>query len=297
MPIWSKPSASRLTEDKAEEHGNDAANASEGSLTRPETESAYQFDDGAAYERFMGRWSRGAGKVFLHWIAPPPGAQWLDVGCGTGSFTELIAEICSPASLVAIDPGRAQIHHARNGPAAKRVRFEVGDAQALPFGDGTFDIVVSGLVLNFIPDLAQALSEMQRVARRGGTIGGYVWDFAADLSPTWPLRRALRQLGASIAPTPGAENTDLTALGALFERGGLQGVVTTSVDVTMRFADFDDFWTTQTPSFNPIARMISKLEMSHRTRLIEAIRAEVVRSDGTVEYSARANAVSGRTPG
>jgi hypothetical protein len=161
---------------------------------------------------------------------------------------------------------------------------------------GQFDIVASGLVLNFIPDPAQALSEMLRVARRGGTIGGYVWDFAADLSPTWPMRRGLRQLGASIAPTPGAENAGLTALSALFERAGLQGVVTNSVDVTMRFADFDDFWATHTPSFYPIAKMISKLGMSHRTRLIEVVRAEAVRSDGTVEYSARANAVSGRTP-
>jgi ubiquinone/menaquinone biosynthesis C-methylase UbiE len=273
------------------------AGAPERSLITPEKDSAYQFDDGAAYERFMGRWSRGAGKVFLDWIAPTPGACWLDVGCGTGSFTELIVDMCSPASVSAIDPEQAQINHARNGPVANRARFEVGDAEVLPFADGTFDVVVSGLVLNFIPDPVQALSEMLRVTRRGGTIGGYVWDFAADLSPTWPMRRGLRQLGASIAPTPGDENTGLTALSALFERAGLQGVVTNSVDVTMRFADFDDFWTTQTPSFNPIAKMISKLEISRRTRLIEAVRAEVVRPDGTVEYSARANAVSGRTSG
>lgn len=144
--------------------------------------------------------------MFLDWIAPPPGAHWLDVGCGTGSFTELIAEICSPASIIAIDPERAQTNHARNRPIANQAHFEVADAQALPFSDGTFDIVASGLVLNFIPDPAQALSEMLRVARRGGTIGGYVWDFAADLSPTWPMRRGLRQLGASVAPTPGRKH-------------------------------------------------------------------------------------------
>ena len=92
----------------------------------------------------MGRWSRGAGKTFLDWIAPPPGAHWLDVGCGTGSFTELIAEICSPASVIAIDPERAQINHARNRPIANRAHFEVADAQALPFADRTFDIVASG---------------------------------------------------------------------------------------------------------------------------------------------------------
>jgi ubiquinone/menaquinone biosynthesis C-methylase UbiE len=95
-------------------------------LTSPETDSVYRFDDGVAYERFMGRWSRAAGQVFLDWIAPTPGAYWLDVGCGTGSFTELIVDTCSPASVSAIDPEQAQIDHARNGPVANRVHFEVG---------------------------------------------------------------------------------------------------------------------------------------------------------------------------
>jgi SAM-dependent methyltransferase len=263
----------------------------------PETDPAYRFNDGAAYERFMGRWSRGAGKVFLDWIAPARGARWLDVGCGTGSFTELIVNMRSPAQVFAIDPEQSQIDHARNGPMADRAHFKVGDAEALPFADGTFDIVVSGLVLNFIPDAARALLEMRRVARRGGTVGGYVWDFAAELSPTWPMRLGLRELGALVAPTPGADNSSLTGLNALFERAGLEGVATNPIDVTMRFADFDDFWVSQTPSFNPIAKMIAKLEVTDRTKLIDAVRARVVRPDGTVEYSARANGVRGQVPG
>lgn len=76
----------------------------------------------------MDRWSRGAGKVFFDWIAPPPSAYWLDVGCGTGSFTELIAEICSSASIIAIDAERAQINHARITPIANQAHFEVADA-------------------------------------------------------------------------------------------------------------------------------------------------------------------------
>jgi hypothetical protein len=115
--------------------------------------------------------------------------------------------------------------------------------------------------------------------------------------PTWPLRLGLRQLGALVAPTPGADNSSLTGLNALFERAGLVGGATSSIDVTMWFPDFDDFWSSQTPGFNPIVKMIAKLEMSDRTRLIDAVRARVLRPDGTVEYSARANAVRGKAPG
>src|SRR4029077_21232795 len=100
----------------------------------------------------MGRWSRGAGEVFLEWLAPAPGACWLDVGCGTGSFTELIVDRCAPSAVSAIDPERAQIDHASNRPVGQQVQFRVGDAQALPFAGRSFDVVASALVLNFVPD-------------------------------------------------------------------------------------------------------------------------------------------------
>jgi len=64
------------------------------------TDAKVVFNDGEAYERFMGRWSRAAGGAFLEWLAPPKGAHWLDVGCGTGAFTELVIGSCSPASIV-----------------------------------------------------------------------------------------------------------------------------------------------------------------------------------------------------
>lgn len=265
-------------------------------MSEPAKDAAYRFDDGTAYERFMGRWSRGAGEVFLEWLAPKPGACWLDVGCGTGSFTELIVDRCEPSAVSAIDPERAQIDHARDRPATRQVDFRVGDALALPFADRSFDIVAAGLVLNFVSDPDIAVSEMRRVARRGAMVGAYVWDFAADLSPTWPFRQGLRELGALVAPTPGAEGSSLSGLSALFERAGFNGVVTRSIDVTRRFSDFEDFWISQTPSFNPIARQIAGLESNQRTRLIDAARAKVVRPDGSIAYVARANAVSGRAP-
>ena len=166
---------------------------------------AHSFDDSAAYEQFMGRWSRALGRVFLRWTRPPAGARWLDVGCGTGIFTELILDTCCPATVFAVDPAKAQIEHARGQPVGKRAEFRLADAQALPFPEDSFDVVASALVINFIPDQPRALSEMRRVARPRGLIAGCVWDFAAELSPSWPLRLGMRRAGAVVPQVPGTK--------------------------------------------------------------------------------------------
>ena len=256
--------------------------------------AAYCFDDGAAYERFMGRWSRGAGEVFLEWLAPP---LCLLARCRLRhrQLTELIVDRCAPSAVSAIDPERAQT----NTRAIVRWRstLNFGWRRAgTSFADHTFDVVASGLVLNFVPDPDLALLEMVRVARSGAIVGAYVWDFAEDLSPTWPFRLGLRELGVAVAPTPGAENSRLSALKRSFEHAGLKEVANRSIDVVSKFSDFEDVWISQTPNFNPIARQIAALEMNERTRLIEAVRAKVLRPDGSIEYVARANAVSGRRP-
>jgi ubiquinone/menaquinone biosynthesis C-methylase UbiE len=260
-------------------------------------ELAHSFDDSAAYERFMGRWSRAAGTVFLDWMAPPTGARWLDIGCGTGIFTGLIFDACSPAAVFAVDPARAQIDHARRQPVAQRANFRVADAQALPFPDSIFDVVASALVINFIPDRNRALSEMRRTARAGGFVAAYVWDFAAELGPSWPLRRGICQTGAGVPEVPGAKDSSLSALGSLFEQAGLEDIATRSIDVTVPFSDFNDFWQAQTPSYSPTTKMIAAMTESDRARLVEAVRADLpLRQDGRIEYSARANAIKARGP-
>ena len=262
------------------------------------TEIAHVFDDGAAYERYMGRWSRAVGTVFLDWVAPSAGMRWLDVGCGTGAFTELVLDACSPAAVFAVDPSQAQIDHACRQAVARRADFRVADDQALPFPDGAFDVIASALVINFIPDRPRALAEMRRVGRPGGLVAGYVWDFAAERSPTSPMRVGMRRIGAEVPTPAGVEDSSLDAFGSLFERVGFENVARRSIDVTVAFSDFDDFWRAQTPGFSPVTKTIAALPDTDRARLVEAVRAGLpVRPDGSFAYSARANAVKARVPG
>ena len=82
-------------------------------------ERQIRFDDGAAYERMMGNWSRLAGNIFLDWLAPRSGLRWIDIGCGNGAFTELLIERCAPAEVQGIDPseGAARLRTRTTGGA------------------------------------------------------------------------------------------------------------------------------------------------------------------------------------
>jgi len=135
-------------------------------VTSPEI----RFDDGAAYERYMGEWSRLAGEPFLDWLAPGSGLRWLDVGCGSGAFTEMIVERCAPASVQGIDPSEAQLAYARARPALRLARFQQGGAMELPFPGDTFDVAVLPLSISFVPDPARGVAEMARAVLPGGAV-------------------------------------------------------------------------------------------------------------------------------
>src|SRR5262245_54081919 len=107
---------------------------------------AIRFEDGAAYERYMGKWSQLVGATFLDWLAPRTGLRWLDVGCGNGAFTEMAIGRCVPASVDGIDPSEEQLSFARTRAATRAARFHRADAMALPFGGAAFDVAVMPLV-------------------------------------------------------------------------------------------------------------------------------------------------------
>ena len=260
-------------------------------------EAAPTFDDSAAYERCMGRWSRAVAPVFLEWLGARRRASWLDVGCGTGILAETLVELCAPASVHGVDPAAAQVSAAARGPAGGRARFQVADARKLPFADAMFDVVASALVINFVPERATALAEMRRVARPAGLVAAYVWDFAEELSPSGPLRRAMRRFGADVPGIPGTEASRLEALRASFTGAGLEQVETRAIDVCLAYADFRDFWQAQTPDYQPATKIIAAMKESERTRLMHAVQSALPAGpNGSIEYCARANAVKARVP-
>lgn len=253
-----------------------------------------RFEDGAAYERYMGVWSQLAGEVFLDWLAPEPGLRWLDVGCGNGAFTEMLVERCAPASVDGVDPSEAQLEFARTRPAARLARFQPGDAMALPFPDDSFDVAVMPLVIFFVPDPAKGVAEMARVVRPGGIVTAYGWDLMGGGFPYAALQEELRARGVppAIPPSPHAAGRDV--LQELWQGAGLEAIETREIAVERTFADFDDYWriVLTAPSMSAkLAAMSEPDRASLRERMRERLPADAA---GRVKYGARANAVRGR---
>jgi SAM-dependent methyltransferase len=255
-----------------------------------------QFNDGAAYERYMGRWSQLVGEAFLAWLAPEPGWRWLDVGCGNGAFTEMLCERCSPAAADGIDPSEAQLAHARIRPAARLARFRQGDAMALPYPDDAFDAAVMALVIFFVPEPAKGVSEMARVARAGGSISAYAWDMEGDGFPYAALRAEMRAMGIAIPMPPSPDASRLETMQALWTGAGLQAVETRTIEAQRTFIDFDEYWTTILggPSVGP---QLAALSSAQSAILRERMRARLpADATGRITHGARANAVKGRVP-
>jgi SAM-dependent methyltransferase len=254
---------------------------------------------GEVYEPYVGRWSRLVAAEFLGRLGVPAGGRWLDVGCGTGALSGAILDRCAPASVLGVDPSEGFLAYARRGVADPRAGFRRGDARALPVGDAGFDAVVSGLVLNFVPDPSRAAGEMRRAAKPGGTVAAYVWDYAEGMGM---MRRFW---DAAVALDPGALEQDEGQrfpvcrpgpLRALFEAAGLRGVAVAAVEVPTVFRDFDDYWTPFLGGGAPAPAYYMSLDESRRAALREGLRASLPTGpDGSIRLSARAWAVQGST--
>jgi ubiquinone/menaquinone biosynthesis C-methylase UbiE len=257
-------------------------------------ENQIRFEDGAAYERMMGTWSRLAGTIFLDWLAPSPGLRWIDVGCGNGAFTELIVERCAPAEVQGIDPSEGQLAFARTRHTAGVAKFHAGDAMALPFPERRFDAAVMALVIFFVPDPAKSVAEMMRVVRPGGLITAYAWDLPGGGFPLEPIHIEMRAMGVAPLRPPSADISRMQALRDLWTRAGLDAVETTAISVERTFVDFDDFWSTSVLGSSARSAVVA-MPPEEVELLKSRVRARLpADAAGRIVCAARANAIKGR---
>jgi ubiquinone/menaquinone biosynthesis C-methylase UbiE len=259
-------------------------------------EPQIRFDDGAGYERMMGKWSRLAGEVFLDWLKPPSGQRWIDVGCGNGAFTELLTERCAPAEIQGVDPSEAQLAFARSRHSAGIAQFHQGDAMALPFADNSFDAATMALVIFFVPEPPAAISEMARVVRPGGLVASYAWDMENGGFPNEPILAEMRAMGLAPTrpPSPAASRTE--NLRTLWTGAGLGRIETREITVQRTFDGFDDFWGAALLGAS-IKATVAKMAPDQIERLKESVRAQLdADHDKPISLNARANAILGRVP-
>lgn len=252
------------------------------------------WERGSPYERYVGRWSRRLAPAFLAWLAMPPARRWLDLGCGTGALCAAIADRCSPASVLGVDPSEGFLKTARENLAG-RVELRQGTATAIPLADAAVDVVVSGLVLNFIADQRQAMTEMARVATSGGTVAAYVWDYAGKME----LMRHFWDAAAELDPAAARLDEGLRfplcrpeALLSQFSAPAFQAAQVTAIDMPTPFATFDDYWQPFLGGQGPAPAYAMSLDEAARAQLRECLRERLpMAADGSLALTARAWAV------
>jgi SAM-dependent methyltransferase len=252
-----------------------------------------RFDDGAAYERFMGRWSQLVGTRFLEWIDPQHGWDWVDVGCGNGAFTALIVEHHAPASVHGVDPSEAQLAFARERFVGLPVRLDQGHALDLPRESDSADAAVMPLVLSFVPEPAKGVAEMARVVRAGGVVSAYMWDMDGGGFPYHVLHDRIRARGGAVPLPPVPEASRLEVMEALWRAAGLADVRVDAIRVTRSFDSFDEFWTIAKggPSAGQALRAMDESSLgSLRDEMREVVTRD---AEGRVVLEGWANAVRG----
>lgn len=252
---------------------------------------------GDAYEPYVGRWSCLVARQFMAWLGVPPNKDWLDVGSGTGALSEVILADASPRQVTGVDPSDGFVSFARHRVTDKRITFQVGDAQKLPVTDGSFDVAVAGLVINFIIDQPKAVSEMKRATRPRGVIGAYVWDYAGEMQMMRHFWDAAVAMGPSAASLDEGRRFPVChpePLADLFRKAGIGEVETRSIDVPTIFRNFDDYWTPFLGGQAPAPSYCMSLSEDRRVALRDRIRANLsLKRDGTIPLIARAWAVRG----
>lgn len=254
-----------------------------------------RWDEGTQYEDFMGRWSRPVARQFVDWLGVDPNRSWIDVGCGTGALTETVTDMAAPSRLWGVDPSPGFIASAARR-LGHRAHLTVGDALSLAFADDEFDVAVSGLALNFIPDAMAAVGEFRRVTKPDGVVAAYVWDYAEGMELIRLFWDVAIGIDPSIAHLDEGSRFPLCrpdALADLFTGAGLAEVDITALVIPTVFTSFDDYWTPMLGGQGPAPSYVMSLNPEDRSLLKAGLRAHLADDEGKVTLMARAWGVKG----
>jgi SAM-dependent methyltransferase len=265
-------------------------------------QSVFHASDGAAYEVWLGRWAHRLARAFLDFVELPETGELLDVGCGTGALTLLMAERWPERDVIGVDLSTPFLTYAKSRRAGDRPVFERGDACALGYEDGRFAGVTAHLLFLFIPKPDVALREMRRVTRPGGKVAAVVWDSRGGLV----YQRMLWDTAVAIDPDARAVRDSLFAnpvaipggLAGFFRQAGLVEVEEQSLTIRMDYADFEDYWQSFLAGQGPVGVYFTNLAPDLKARIKEAVRDAYCSGspDGPRSLAASAWAVRGKAP-
>ncbi len=226
------------------------------------------------YDRFMGRYAVPLARALADEVGVAEGMEVVDVGCGPGGLTSELAKRVGAENVAAIDPAEQFVAACRQRNPGADVRQ--GTAEALPWEDDAFDAALSCLVIAFMNDPDAGLGEMARVTRPGGRLGVCMWDIAGGgmemLRLFWSAMRAMKP------EVEGEQRRAGTVEGDIAERltrAGLRNVTAGSLEVSVHYSGFDDFWEPFTFGVGPAGQALASLEDDEKAALRQAIRAQL----------------------
>ena len=213
-----------------------------------------------------------------------PGRTWLDVGCGTGELAFMAAE--TGASVTGADLSPVLVETARRQAAERDVdvTFEVGDAEALPYPDASFDILTSSVGAIFAPDHRAVASELARVCRPGGNLALSAWTSGGSVD-------AFFQIIGKYAPPPPPGAGVAASWG---EPGYAEGLLGDDFDLTITERDTpwtvdtaQEMWTEMSEAFGPIKTLLGALPPERaeafKEELLEFFEGELTERGLTME--------------
>jgi ubiquinone/menaquinone biosynthesis C-methylase UbiE len=248
---------------------------------------------GDAYDRFMGRYSRGLAPLVVDFAGIEPGMNVLDVGCGPGALSERLAERVGAEAVSAADPSEQFVAACTERVPGADVRR--AEAEELPWQHDWFDAALAQLVVNFMRDARAGVSEMRRVVQLGGVVCACTWDYGEGmqmLRAFWGAARTLDQDAPDEGRTMRYLSTD--ELEELWREVGLDQVETDRLTVETGYSDFEDLWEPFTFGIGPAGSYCAALEPARREALRDRLFEELGSPAGPFTLRATACAVRGR---